>query len=336
MRWWCAGALLGLGFACAGPPSPVPPVEPVPVPPPPEPSYFGLSLGAPESVLTALPGGVTEGPDGAKSVKFDQPWRGRAWHVMALARGGKIVAITASTNKDDPEGPLTDVMGWAASVCKEFVPDGTRRVGWNVPPNKRYTQPLSASLAIGAAEATCDTGADGDLRLAGAAADAAIVLVEQGAAQQPAWVAAVQNALPFAWDTAPFVGQPIDADGLRFVIGSVQEAAVAGANPYLRQRAARGAFFVVIRYTIENTSPATSTVVADQLAMTDLQGRVFSPSSKATLAVAADLDVDVLLSELQPGVPREQVAVFELPEADRSRIDLRVPGGADLPFTFTP
>lgn len=98
-------------------------------------------------------------------------------------------------------------------------------------------------------------------------------------------------------------------------------------NQFLNKNAGPGALFVIVKYEITNTGNETETVLAGDFEILDDHGRRFRPSSEASTTYAmAGGDNDLLVSELQPGITRASVQVFEVPEASlREGIDLRIP-----------
>ena len=80
------------------------------------------------------------------------------------------------------------------------------------------------------------------------------------------------------------------------------------------EQAGSGATFVIVTYTIENCTNESQTVLSDDFNLLDSQGRKFATSSKVSTALLMHTeDKDFLLSELQPGLPRQMQQGFELP-----------------------
>lgn len=140
------------------------------------------------------------------------------------------------------------------------------------------------------------------------------------------------------WKNRPHVGDAFDLGGHRYQVTGIQTGQRVGQK-YSNVSASKGAAFVVVDYTIATLAKETSTVLAGDLVLRDTQGRTFRPSSNATTAYAATRGVDLLLSELQPGIAREQAAVFEVPNDALARVDLVVPAKDSgdevvIPLTF--
>lgn len=94
--------------------------------------------------------------------------------------------------------------------------------------------------------------------------------------------------------------------------------------------ASDGASFVVVPFSIENVGSSTRTAAAADLALVDHENRTFLPANRATTAEALSLGIELVLTQLQPGIPRNLVAVFEVPDsAVRERLKLVLPQGAN-------
>ena len=80
------------------------------------------------------------------------------------------------------------------------------------------------------------------------------------------------------------------------------------------EKAGSGATFVIVTYTIENCTKESQTVLSDDFHLLDAQGRKFDTSSKISTALLMFAeDKDFILSQLQPGLPRQMQQGFELP-----------------------
>jgi hypothetical protein len=96
---------------------------------------------------------------------------------------------------------------------------------------------------------------------------------------------------------------------------------------FIGEIAGPGVSFVIVTYTIENCTNESQVVQADDFQLLDSQGRTFNTSSKVSTALLMHAeDKDFLLSELQPGIPRQMQQGFELPnQALESDLTLIVP-----------
>jgi hypothetical protein len=74
-----------------------------------------------------------------------------------------------------------------------------------------------------------------------------------------------------------------------------------------------GSNFLVVRYRIKNEGKESAVVSTSDFKVLDSKGRQYTPSSDATAHLVMNQDADFLLSELQPGIGRDGVQAFELP-----------------------
>lgn len=100
-------------------------------------------------------------------------------------------------------------------------------------------------------------------------------------------------------------------EGLKLGITGVETPATIGSGPF-QERPQEGASFVVVRYTIENVGSETRTVISN-VKLVDGQGREFAEATRLTTALITAEDNIELLSQLMPGLPKQQVAAFEVP-----------------------
>lgn len=123
----------------------------------------------------------------------------------------------------------------------------------------------------------------------------------------------------------PRVGDVFALGELNYKVTSAATQDAVGSG-YGRQSAAKGATFYVVTYTVETRGKRTVRMLIDNVALVDAQGREFLPSSKASAALAmSGGKQDLLASEIQPGLPSEQVSAFEVPiDAIQGRLVLIV------------
>lgn len=94
---------------------------------------------------------------------------------------------------------------------------------------------------------------------------------------------------------------------------------------FMRQNASPGAIFLELRYTETNLSGETVHAAGGNVRLVDAHGRRFDESSRAMSAIEMSEEMQ-MLPELQPNLPRQGVAAFEVP-ADV------VDGAMDFEFT---
>lgn len=124
----------------------------------------------------------------------------------------------------------------------------------------------------------------------------------------------------------PYFGESIQLGDFRYVVQELSVSKQVGETPYGVKKASKTASFVIVRYEIENIGKQTATALAGDLQLIDLQDRIFTKSVDATMALAMEKDVDLSVTQLQPGIPRELLMVFELPtDVLGSPLTLRIP-----------
>jgi hypothetical protein len=309
---------------------------------PPPVSVEGFTLGQPAAEVEARvpPGTEWKDADGTRRAEANITWKGRPTRLSLATDNGLLYAISVLTDKDD--GKIENVRNWAEVICSQFAPDGKKIVSWSAPASRRYNVPFSEAVENGATLG-CIVDQPDRSAFAGAANDIVLGMAGNGTnearrAESDAFLAAF---VPFDWSTMPHVGDPIDLGGFRYTIERITPVNEVGENRFTRRKATPGAKFIVVLYSVENTGNETSAVIANDLIIRDTKGRTFRRSSDATMSVAAEAGIDLLLAELQPGIPRKQVSVFEVPEGELKRLDLVIPekgllGSREvvLPLTF--
>ena len=119
------------------------------------------------------------------------------------------------------------------------------------------------------------------------------------------------------------MNQPVDVGDVRYTIISRRGQSAVGKRiffDFLGEKAAKGATYVIVTYTIENlTKKPIETLLSDDLQLFDATGRQFLPSTSAETALMFSDGLGSLQTkemyqrELQPGVPYTKHNVFEVP-----------------------
>ncbi len=287
----------------------------------------GLSFGMTAAEVLQVLGPVSETKEamGTQVQVHSLEFMERKWVVRVFYGSAGVSAFLASS-LPDVGGPISDVRGWASKLCKLPTEEPQRFVNWPKSPQTRYTLPFSDHRANGVT-LICRSEAP-DPNFFAAVAHDMLVFVASSSVQEPIWaqfVNSLTQVVPFDWRVGKHIGDPIQLGGFTYTVSSIVPKQQVGTNRYLRKTATKGATFIEVRYTIENTGNETATALAGGLFLRDAQGRTFRQSSEATMAAASDADIDILLSELQPGIPRDQVVVLEVPDATLGRLDLVIP-----------
>jgi len=317
---------------------------------------LGLKLGATEEdIQNLVPVDAKRGEKyGTKFITFEKEWLGKNWTVTILFIGDNTADVLLFYS----EGSETKAKEVASSLCSLFN-ESIYSVVWSAAPDIRYTMPFQEGIQYNTMLG-CYSKNSQEVYLAGTDSLTTVVTAfnkvaidglvksddqEKNANMQvlKSLTEKLENAFtPFDWRSSKHVGDNIPLGNYQYVIQSIVLADHVGKNPYLRKKASENATFLLVKYTIENTSNETAAVMANDLNIRDTKGRSFRPSTAATQAFALDSEIDLMLSELQPGIPKKQTAVFEVPSSELHRLDLVIPekglGGSGevvLPLTFT-
>lgn len=121
--------------------------------------------------------------------------------------------------------------------------------------------------------------------------------------------------------------------GERFVLGNFaykieghSSRRVIGDPSMWGAEADPGGIFVIVTFTIENVSNQSRTVLTDDFLLLDAEGRTFKTSAKATTALLRLDSQDFLVSQLQPGLPRQMHTAFLVPEGSvRGSLTVEIP-----------
>lgn len=246
--------------------------------------------------------------------EFSAHWQSVIWN--GLARGDAARFVMVRLLHSPPSGTKLKFHSECGRICDGWAAESTndqlRGVFWEAPPQVRFT----GSWKTNADQPTtvmCMHRESGEGTAAFCSRDTLAVfagsLEEMAADEQLTGL--LERFTVFDW-AKPHVGEPLDVGEARYIIESVEMASTVG-NRFNRVKSSGEGGFVVVKYTVENLGTSTTTGLASSIRLRDLQGRTFSPSSAATLAAATTERRDVLISEYQPGLPRQQISVFELP-----------------------
>lgn len=156
--------------------------------------------------------------------------------------------------------------------------------------------------------------------------------------QAPATANAADEPAQPAVDPEPTEPEPAEdqqrtaASGERFTLGDfayvVEGAKRANAvgNRMVREEAPKGASILIVSFSIENLGKETATALSDDFEIVDAQGRTFKAASKVNTTLAMSGKKEMMLSQLQPGLPSDGLTGFIVPDsALDGPLRLRVP-----------
>ena len=109
------------------------------------------------------------------------------------------------------------------------------------------------------------------------------------------------------------MGDEFQLGKFKYRVSGATARSVIGSQ-FGSEEASSGATFLIVTYSIENSSNESQTVLADDLKLMDSKGRKFESSSRANTALMLHSNKkDFAISELQPGIARSQETAFEIP-----------------------
>ena len=109
------------------------------------------------------------------------------------------------------------------------------------------------------------------------------------------------------------VGEQFSLGDFAYRIENVESLKRIG-NEFINSESSPGASFVVVTFIIRNDGNETKTVLTSDFKIIDEKGREFKTSSDATTTLSMSGDSDFILSELQPGIQKQSVTAFEVPD----------------------
>ena len=290
------------------------------------PSILGLPPAASmEQVIEAFGQSETTSTDehGTTEVRWTGVTAGGLiWSTVRGFFGENAVVVIASS---DPSGDVFEVAG---PLCNGMLSTGGEAVAaWTRPPHRRYVESWRSMVRSGGAEIGCRHETPGVLALAGAAHDRTLALLVRSSESPEglrSFLALFEAYRPMEWRTEQHFGDRMVIGNTAYVVQKLIPVERVGRGS-ARRTASEGARLIQVEFTLENAGMRTAMAMAGNVFVRDSLGREFLPSSDSTAAAAADLGLDLLISQLQPGVPRRQVAVFEVPTT-ATEFELVLPG----------
>ena len=104
------------------------------------------------------------------------------------------------------------------------------------------------------------------------------------------------------------VGDKVVVGDRAYTITNVKTTQSVGDNEYTKKTAT--GIYVLVTMTIENTGKESSTMSSNDVKIVDSEGRTFESDSSAWTA----LKDNILLKQLQPGLPVNGETVFDVPK----------------------
>lgn len=299
------------------------------------PSIAGITPPfAVEDTLAALGPSVgkSEDEEALKVEWEDVDWAGQTWNAGAnfsTAEGDDSAVLFLSTKVDK-----SGITEQAKELCRPVLEAGGVAVlTWPETPRERYARSWRKQVESGDVGLGCLFQADEVFTFGVASGD--MLLVFTGHSNEAKDLLGDSFLAESDWTTLEHIGDRIQAGETAYVVASVM--------PVQRGWRARDSASQLLKvdYTIENAGKASAAAVEHSLVLKDALGRTFTPSKEATQEALRRAGLQAV-SELHPGVPKRQLAVFELPASEK-RLSLVLPsvlgpapqGEATLDLDFT-
>ncbi len=287
-----------------------------------------------EDALAALGPSVgkTEEEEALKVEWEDVTWAGQSWDAMAsfsTVEGDDSAALVLSAKLG--EGDITERAKELCGPVREA--GGVAVLTWPETPRERYAKAWRKQVESGDVGLGCLFQAGEVFTIGVASGD--VLLAFTGHTKEKKDLFEGSFFAEADWTSFTHIGDRIEAGETAYVVASVKPVRRGWGE---RDSASQ---LLKVDYTIENAGNASATGVDHSLVLKDAQGRSFTPSKEATQE-ALDRAGLQPVSELHPGVPKRQLAVFELP-ADEKQLALVLPsvlgtnpkGEATIDLDFT-
>lgn len=303
-----------------------------------EPSVPGIAGITPpftvEDALAALGPSVgkTEEEEALRVEWEDVAWAGQSWKAVAnfsTAEGddGSVLVLSAKVSKEG-------ITERTKELCSPVLETGGVAVlTWPETPRERYAKPWRKQVESGDVGLGCLFQAGEAFTVGLASGD--LLLMFTGHSSERKDFLGDSFLTEADWTALEHIGDRIQAGETAYVVASVM--------PVQRGWSARDSASQLLKvdYTIENAGKASATGVEHSLVLKDARGRTFTPSKEATQEALRRAGLQTV-TELHPGVPKRQLAVFELPSSEK-RLSLVLPsvlgpnpeGAATLDLDFT-
>ncbi len=125
------------------------------------------------------------------------------------------------------------------------------------------------------------------------------------------------------------VGDRVTVGDRAYTITDVKSSASVGDNEYTKKEAT--GIYVLVTMTIENTGKESSTMSTNDVKIIDSEGRTFESDTQAWAA----LKDNILLKQIQPGLPVTGETVFDVPKGIDATLQVTDGGWTTEPVNIT-
>lgn len=125
------------------------------------------------------------------------------------------------------------------------------------------------------------------------------------------------------------VGDRVTVGDRAYTITNVKTTPTVGDNEYTTKTAT--GIYVLVTMTIENTGKESSTMSSNDVKIVDSEGRTFESDTQAW----ATLKDNILLKQIQPGLPVTGETVFDVPKGIDATLQVTDGGWTTEPVNIT-
>lgn len=297
----------------------------------------GVALGATREQVVAAFGEPGPSPDGKTdtmeykdhSVGFGG-WQtvGNITFVLKDLSLNTILLATHPT-LDAGADPVAMMAAVGAAIFKGADAVPPVQIQWLNKPQWRYKAPLRTVVTDGGA-APAVVAQEGSFTMAQLVYDDGKPLLMAVTSTSAEFAKELRVDSLSALPQPPHVGDPLDVGGARMVIAAIVPTKQVGMKAMPR-KASEGASWIVVRYVVENTGNDTTLgVPGNDMHIQDAAGRTFRASGDGTTELALAEGLDLIVTQLQPGIAKPLVQVFEVPDTVLGNLTLVVPHGNPL------
>ena len=299
---------------------------------------FNTYIGESKKTVLEIPDSVeSKNEAGETIVSYDFKYEEiTTFKVKAVFSNDKVSAIVAGAPlKDQTQFGVT----FTRATCDQFSPKHKKVVEYGDLKTGGYSGRLldqinKANVSIG-----CVSSDKNFVSVTMSKDVLAVVIDSKESSYRKFLESQSKDLVEFDW-TGPLTGEDIVVGDFSYVITSVDAASNVGGSMFAK-KATSGTVFVAVRYTIENKTGVTDSVMASDLLLVDSKGREFRSAGDVTEGLAYSEKISTTFVQLQPGIKKKQVVGFEVPVDSLGRINLVIPekgmfnsGKVVLPFVL--
>lgn len=238
------------------------------------------------------------------------------FQVVGFAFGPEGLTFVQFTEPMEGSAPRSEFETLSRKIAKGLGEPVEYGLEWNI--NSDFDESLVEAMDIGGANLAAIWEEDTKTVLLGVGLDSRdesdqqvnVLLLSEPKDESGKSMREQAKLLPFPGK--PWLREEFSVNGMAYRVSEVALVETVG-DGHAAEEASDGAYWIRVDYSVENVGRSTKTVETNRIAIMDSENRVFTPSSRGMTAMTMSEGQDIVLSQFQPGIPKDQVAVFEVP-----------------------